>query len=198
MPCVRASEAHSPGCRIPCTSREASPGLVDARRDRRLKLARRSATGETAPQARRKTVRENPARPQSAWSACRHASLSPADARGSRLRPRGTFRPAGEFRCSGRLERASSGHNQLMLVRPQRRTDAPPRRPPVPLRTRLVRAFDRRRFPVAPEPDRGGPPPTSQDCACSSSADGTTIGPSGGWVKRIGFPKGSRSAQSVP
>lgn len=35
-------------------------------------------------------------------------------------------------------------------------------------------------------------------CARSSSAEGTTIGPSGGWVKRSGFPKGSRSAQSVP
>ncbi|MCW3020607.1 MAG: hypothetical protein JWN10_2915 [Solirubrobacterales bacterium] len=35
-------------------------------------------------------------------------------------------------------------------------------------------------------------------CARSSSAEGTTIGPSDGWVKRIGFPNGSRSAQSVP
>jgi hypothetical protein len=37
-----------------------------------------------------------------------------------------------------------------------------------------------------------------QDCAWSSSAEGTTIGPSGGCVNRSGFPKGSRSAQSVP
>jgi len=34
--------------------------------------------------------------------------------------------------------------------------------------------------------------------ARSSSADGTTIGPVGGCVKRIGLPNGSRSAQSVP
>lgn len=34
--------------------------------------------------------------------------------------------------------------------------------------------------------------------AFSSSADGTTTAPSGGWVNRIGFPNGSRSAQSVP
>jgi predicted metal-binding membrane protein len=34
--------------------------------------------------------------------------------------------------------------------------------------------------------------------ARSSSAEGTTTGPSGGCVKRIGLPNGSRSAQSVP
>ena len=43
-----------------------------------------------------------------------------------------------------------------------------------------------------------GPEDGSQLCACSCSTDGATIGPSGGWVKRIAFPKGSRSAQSVP
>lgn len=37
-----------------------------------------------------------------------------------------------------------------------------------------------------------------QDCSRSSSGEGTTIGPSGGCVKRIGFPKGSRRAQSIP
>ena len=34
--------------------------------------------------------------------------------------------------------------------------------------------------------------------APSSSAVGTTIGPSGGWVNRIGLPNGSRNPQSVP
>ena len=41
-------------------------------------------------------------------------------------------------------------------------------------------------------------PECVQCCACSSSSEGTTIGPSGGWVNRIGLPNGSRSAQSVP
>ena len=40
--------------------------------------------------------------------------------------------------------------------------------------------------------------PAPQACARSSSAEGTTTGPSGGWVKRSGLPNGSRSAQSIP
>jgi hypothetical protein len=54
-------------------------------------------------------------------------------------------------------------------------------------------AWEKRSITVVPSKWTG-----LQVCACSSLADGTTIGPAGGWLKRIGFPKGSRSAQSVP
>ena len=37
-----------------------------------------------------------------------------------------------------------------------------------------------------------------RDFVSQLAADGTVIGPSGGCVKRIGLPNGSRSAQSVP
>ena len=40
--------------------------------------------------------------------------------------------------------------------------------------------------------------PRPQNWAWSSSADGTTTGPSGGYVNRIGLPNGSCTAQSVP
>jgi enoyl-ACP reductase-like protein len=43
-----------------------------------------------------------------------------------------------------------------------------------------------------------GMPLSGQACLWSSSTEGTTIGPSGGCVNRIGLPNGSRSAQSVP